>query len=125
MTMKAEMIATGIVTPGITVARTEPTKAKITTRTSTRASASTFTTSIIDSSTNFEKSMLTETVMSPGRLPCRRATSASTRRLTSRMLAFDCGTTPRLMPDTWFDREKKRASSGSMLTSATSPSRTW
>ena len=124
MTIAAAMMDTGIVSPGMMVARQELRNSSITISTTPRAMNSALITSIMDLPTNSEKSTFTSMLMSSGSVDCRRSTSSITAWLTATMLAWACGTIPRLTPACLLERAMERVSSGSRRTSATSLRRT-
>ena len=92
--------------------------------TSNNASPSAFATSMIDSRTNSDVSMLMPICMSGGKVDRSSSTRFATLLLTSSRLACACGTMARLMPLVPSVREKLRTFSGASSISATSPSLT-
>ena len=122
--MAAAITDTGMVSPGIRVARQELRNSSITTSTTPSAIVRALNTSRMDSPTNSEKSTFTSTEMSSGSEDWRSSTSSLTAWLTATMLAWACGTIPRLTPAWRLERAMERMSSGSSRMSATSARRT-
>ena len=86
--------------------------------------ASALNTSPIDSPTNSEKSTFTSTEMSSGSEGLSSITSSFTRWLVATMLAWACGTIPKLTADSRLERAMERMSSGDRRISETSFKRT-
>ena len=124
MTMAAATMDTGMVTAGISVARTVPRNRKITMSTRISVSDSANTTFLSDAAMNTPLSMLTSTLMSLGSVGWISSSRSFTAAEVASTLAFDCGMMAMDRPITPLERDRLRSSSEARRTSATSPSRT-
>ncbi len=94
MAVNVPMIETGIATAGMSVARSEPRKMKITMNTSSTATRSETTTSWIESSMKVEPSYATSSCMPWGSSWRSSGSALRTSCATSTVLAFCCLTMP-------------------------------
>src|SRR5690349_1787184 len=104
--MPAATIDTGIVTAGISVARTVPRNRKITMRTRISVSDSADTTFFSDAAMNTPLSMLSDTDMSLGNVFSISASRFFTALEVASTLAFDCGMIAIDRPVTWLERDR-------------------
>ncbi len=123
MNAKAPTSETGIVTRGMTVARTLRRKTKITSATSRMASAIVLNTALIDWSMKTEESYISSSFM-PSSVLLISATSLRTAWESSRGLATACLITPMLTAVLPMKRVMTRSSSGPTSTRPMSRTRT-
>ncbi len=124
MKKKAPMSDTGMVTKGIRVARHERRKTKITSTTSSTASAMVRYTDLIERSMKIDESNATSSFMPAGSPERTFSISAFAACATDRVLAVDCLTMPRPTPGWPLRRMTLRSSSAPRRAEPTSLRRT-